>query len=66
MSEAFGPAALRLYGLAARLLGWKPPEFWGATPAELADALAPLQAPASLDRQDLHRMMEQDDGPVRN
>ena len=35
MSETFGPAALRLCALAARLLGWRPAEFWAATPAEL-------------------------------
>lgn len=62
MSTAFGPAALRLSGLAARLLGWRPREFWAATPAELAAALAPPEVPAALARQDLERMMEHDDG----
>jgi len=28
--------AARLCGLAARVLGWRPAEFWAATPAELA------------------------------
>ncbi len=37
---AFGPGALRLAGLSARGLGWRPAEFWGATPAELAAAIA--------------------------
>jgi hypothetical protein len=41
MSETFGPGAGRLGGLAARLLGWRPHEFWSATPAELAAVLAP-------------------------
>ena len=36
--RAFGPAAQHLSGLAARLLGWRPAEFWQATPAELAAA----------------------------
>lgn len=41
--QAFGPGAARLAGLAGRLLGWRPDEFWHATPAELAAILAPLQ-----------------------
>ncbi len=36
MSRAFAPGAARLAGLAARMLGWRPAEFWNATPAELA------------------------------
>ena len=39
MSERFGVAAARLAGAAAGLLGWRPGEFWEATPAELAGAL---------------------------
>ena len=35
----FGVAAARLAGAAAMLLGWRPGEFWEATPAELACAL---------------------------
>ncbi|MEO5972421.1 MAG: phage tail assembly chaperone [Sphingomicrobium sp.] len=35
----FGEAAARLSGAAAALLGWRPDEFWDATPAELALAL---------------------------
>jgi hypothetical protein len=62
MSERFGPAALGFYGLAARMLGWRPPEFWAATPAELVAALSPPGAPASLDRDTLNRMMELQDG----
>ncbi len=34
--ERFGEAAARLCNAAAVLLGWKPAEFWDATPAELA------------------------------
>lgn len=62
MNDAFGPVAGRLCGLAARLLGWRPDEFWQATPAELAMILAPedgVLAP-SFDRADLQRLMEQD------
>lgn len=46
MSTSFGEAAVRLFGVAATLLGWRPAEFWGATPAELVTALNPV-APAA-------------------
>ena len=36
---SFGERAAALSGVAARLLGWRPEEFWAATPAELAAAL---------------------------
>lgn len=39
MSARFGAGAARLCGAAAALLGWRPGEFWSATPAELAGAL---------------------------
>lgn len=62
MSEAFGAGALRLSGLAARLLGWRPEEFWSATPAELAATLSPLDPDARpMGRADLSRLMERDD-----
>lgn len=38
----FGPVATRLAGLTAVLLGWRPDEFWRATPAELVMILAAL------------------------
>ena len=62
MTVSFGAAALALFGIAARLLGWKPPDFWEATPAELVAALTQPGAPAALDRSDLTRMMEHDNG----
>lgn len=34
--------AARLAGLAGALLGWRPFEFWAATPAELASVLGTL------------------------
>ncbi|MES2119218.1 MAG: phage tail assembly chaperone [Pseudomonadota bacterium] len=37
--ERFGESAARLCHAAAVLLGWRPEEFWNATPAELALAL---------------------------
>lgn len=49
MSAArFADAAGALSGLAARLLGWRPHEFWQATPDELAAALTvPGDPPAA-------------------
>jgi Phage tail assembly chaperone protein, TAC len=62
VSETFGRASLRLAALAARTLGWRPQEFWAATPAELANSLGlgEIEAVASLDRGQLQRMMERD------
>ncbi len=37
----FGASASELFSAAAALLGWRPDEFWKATPAELALALEP-------------------------
>ena len=36
MSEAFADAAVRLAGMAGAVFGWRPDEFWCATPEELA------------------------------
>lgn len=59
----FAPAALALAGLAARALGWRPDDFWHATPAELATSLAdPAATPAGPTRAEIERMMERDDG----
>ena len=61
MTRAFGPGALRLAGLAARALGWRPDEFWQATPAELAAILLPpTESGEPLSRHDLNRLMERD------
>lgn len=67
MSEAprFAPAALALCAIAARALGWRPSEFWAATPAELAAALGLCPADGAdpgIDRQTLQRLMEHDHG----
>lgn len=67
MSEAsprrFGAGAARLSGLAAQALGWRPDHFWAATPAELAQVLAPYAAAQALPlgRDEFNRMMERDD-----
>lgn len=61
MSTAFGPAAVKLAGYAARLLGWRPAEFWAATPAELAAALGGWNegsAEPGLDARAMRAMME--------
>jgi Phage tail assembly chaperone protein, TAC len=42
MTDNFIQQATRLAGLTGALLGWRPCEFWNATPAELAPILAAL------------------------
>jgi hypothetical protein len=42
----FSVAALRLAGLAGALLGWRPVEFWDATPAELAGVFGAMNPPS--------------------
>lgn len=60
-SETFGEVTLALCAIAARALGWRPAEFWAATPAELAACLADPDPPAApLVREDLDRLMESD------
>ncbi|MEA3037721.1 MAG: hypothetical protein QOE79_234 [Sphingomonadales bacterium] len=55
----FAEAATRLAGAAALLLGWRPDEFWRATPAELAAVLnAARGETAGLGRAELQRLME--------
>jgi hypothetical protein len=56
----FSDAAARLAGLAGALLGWRPDEFWNATPAELAAVLAAMapDAPAAVSADDLARLKE--------
>lgn len=62
MSARFAEAAARLAGLAGQGLGWRPAEFWAATPAELALILAPAAAPigAPLTRAECARLQEQE------
>ncbi|WP_395392241.1 phage tail assembly chaperone [Novosphingobium sp. BL-8A] len=62
MTGSFAGAALALCPVAARVLGWRPQEFWNATPAELAAALGlPADGTsAGIDRQMLEKMMEHD------
>ena len=44
--DGFGEAAARLCCAASMLLGWRPDEFWNATPAEMAMALQPPKGAA--------------------
>ena len=56
--------ALTLCAMAARVLGWRPHEFWAATPAELAAGLGLSAPPAGpgMDRATLQRLMDTDHG----
>lgn len=61
----FSECAARLFGQCALLWGWRPDEFWTATPAEIAPIFEALSAPqnsAGVNRSDLERLMEQDNG----
>jgi hypothetical protein len=63
VTATFADAATRWCGLSARLLGWRPADFWNATPAELAMALADPADPACPfppNREMIARMMERD------
>ena len=58
----FSDSARRLAGLAGALLGWRPAEFWTATPAELAAVLEAMSgrwdgaSGAAATREDLDRL----------
>lgn len=45
MSDDFAAAARRLAGVAGVALGWRPAEFWAATPAELSAIVAVMLHP---------------------
>lgn len=60
--DCFAAQALRLAGLSGALLGWRPDEFWRATPAELATifaALLPDQAATRVDRATLSALLKE-------
>jgi uncharacterized phage protein (TIGR02216 family) len=54
----FAEAAGRLAGVAGALLGWRPDEFWRATPAELGAVLAAMlpKAAEGMDAAELERL----------
>lgn len=57
----FADGAARLAGVAGWLLGWRPHEFWAATPAELGSVLLAARgedaAGQGVDAGDLARLM---------
>ena len=62
----FAETAVRLAGLAARTLGWRPQEFWAATPAELALSLgADGRADCPPSRAELMSLIEKDTQDAR-
>ncbi len=66
MSDRFGRSANLLAGHLARLLGWRPDEFWRATPAEIAAVLGPPDPAARpLDRATFDQLMERDNDRCR-
>lgn len=58
MERRFGPVALDLLGVMARAFGWRPDEYWAATPADLAAVLGNERGAAGIDRAGLAAMME--------
>ena len=58
VTELFSTSAARLAGLAGALLGWRPDEFWRATPAELAAVFDAMRGDAPAKRVDVARLME--------
>ena len=57
---SFAESARRLAGLAGVLFGWRPSEFWQATPDELATLIVAMRGepPAAIDRAELARLKE--------
>lgn len=63
LASSFTDAATRWCSLSARMLGWRPPDFWNATPAELVMALTDPAEPACPfppSREMIAKMMERD------
>ena len=58
--DRFSEGASRLSGLIPRLLGWRPEDFWQATPAELAAILTTFDQPGEqpLSRGELDQLLE--------
>jgi uncharacterized phage protein (TIGR02216 family) len=56
----FADAAMQLCGQSAVVLGWKPSEFWQATPAELGCVLNVLvgQNEVPPDRGDIQKLLK--------
>ncbi len=60
--ETFAAGAARLAGLVPRLLGWRPDDFWNATPAALAAILTYAEPAAEqpLSRAELEHLLERE------
>ncbi len=60
MSGRFADSAGRLAGIAGAIAGWRPDEFWRATPAELATVIRALggDPEANVAAIDLKRLQE--------
>lgn len=58
--QRFSDGAARLAGLAGALLGWRPEEFWRATPAELGTVLGAIAGMGEIgaSRSDLDKLLE--------
>ena len=61
MSGFLAERASRLAGLAGVLIGWRPQDFWRATPAELAAVLGAMEpeSEGAIGAVDLAALMEQ-------
>lgn len=62
MSGLFADGAARLCGQIPRLLGWRPQDFWDATPDELAAIFATFEPAGEvpLSRTELDQLLERD------
>ncbi|GAA4641928.1 hypothetical protein GCM10023115_02590 [Pontixanthobacter gangjinensis] len=59
MNQCFGESAIRLAGLAAQVLGWRPGDFWNATPADLVLSLNASDTETdTLTRTELNSLLE--------
>jgi hypothetical protein len=59
---SFATGAARLAGQVPRLLGWRPCDFWDATPAELAAVLTTFEPAGGepLSRTEFDRLLERE------
>lgn len=62
MSGHFAAGAGKLAGLISRALGWRPDDFWNATPAELAAIFTTGEAieDQPLNRTEFDRLLERE------
>lgn len=62
MSDTFSQTANWLAGMTSRSLGWRPGDFWSATPAEIAAIFSKEgeTADATLSRSEFESLMERE------